>query len=157
MSDLPSPSKSPTAATFQLRSATEVIEASLVSVPPFMSQTLFCPVSPLRHRMSDLPSPLKSPTPAIFQLRSVVGRNGAATSVAPFICQIAFCPVALLCHRMSDLPSPSKSLVAWRVTTGGRGGGGGGGGATVGGETDARDEPRNTRSWITELAKPVGT
>src|SRR5690349_8802918 len=80
-------------------------------VAPFMSQTVFAPVVPLRHRMSDLPSPSRSPTPAMLQLRSDTVANTAPfeSTVAPFMCQIALSPVALLCHRMSDLPSPSKS------------------------------------------------
>src|SRR6267154_1562961 len=60
MSDLPSPSKSPTPAMLQLRSASVEKSPPPVCVVPFMSQMAFSPVAWLRHRMSDLPSPLKS-------------------------------------------------------------------------------------------------
>src|SRR6266850_1010000 len=111
MSDLPSPSKSPTPVMLQLRSVTV---AKLVAPPeivvPFMSQIEFEPVTLLCHRMSDLPSPSKSPIPTMLQLRSVTApKTGWLKIVAPFMNQIEISPVAPLRHRMSDLPSPSKS------------------------------------------------
>src|SRR5258708_7285092 len=111
MSDLPSPSKSPTPVMLQLRSVTAPKTGWLKIVAPFMNQIEISPVTPLRHRMSDLPSPSKSPLPAMRQLRSVTVAKLVAPPeiVVPFMSQIEFEPVALLCHRMSDLPSPSKS------------------------------------------------
>src|SRR6266850_2562225 len=111
MSDLPSPSKSPTPTMLQLRSLTAPKTCRLKIVAPFMNQIEILPVAPLRHRMSDLPSPSKSPTPVMLQLRSVTVAKLVAPPeiVVPFMSQIEFEPVALLCHRMSDLPSPSKS------------------------------------------------
>src|SRR5882762_10382249 len=109
MSDLPSPSKSPTPATLQLASVIVVNTAPAESVAPFMSQIAYQPFALLRHTMSDLPSPSKSPTPAILQLRSNPPTGALTVSVPPFMSQIAFSPVALLRHTMSDLPSPSKS------------------------------------------------
>src|SRR2546430_14579745 len=70
MSDLPSPSKSPTPAMLQLRSASVGMTPPPAMVVPFNSQIAFSPVVPLRHRMSDLPSPSNSPTPAMLPLRS---------------------------------------------------------------------------------------
>src|SRR5882762_9114321 len=109
MSDLPSPSKSPTPATLQLASVIVANTAPLESVAPFMSQIVFSPVVPLCHRMSDLPSPSKSPTPAMLQLMSSPPTGELSESVVPFMSHIAFWPVALLRHRMSDLPSALKS------------------------------------------------
>src|SRR5260221_688337 len=118
MSDLPSPSKSPTPATLQLASVIVANTAPLESVAPFMSQIVFSPVARLCHRMSDLPSPLKSPTPAIPQLRSAIAlMDVPAESVAPFMSQMVFSPVALLRHRMSDLRSLLKSLPTRRLTS----------------------------------------
>src|SRR5258706_5947771 len=111
MSALASPSKSPTPAMLQLRSATVANTAPLESrVAPFMSQTIFSPVTLLCHRTSDLPSASKSPTPAMLQLRSAIAFVAAPLETpAPFINQSVFSPVVLLRHRMSDLPSPLKS------------------------------------------------
>ncbi len=75
MSDLPSPSKSPTPAMLQLRSITVEIGALLESVVPFMSQIAFWPVVLLRHKISDIPSPLKS-APTIRR-RVVLTKTGA--------------------------------------------------------------------------------
>src|SRR5260221_4453523 len=111
MSDLPSPSKSPTPAIFQLRSATAATERSLFTVPPFMIQSWSCPVSALRHRMSDLPSPSKSPTPAIFQFRSVVGRNGPDMTEARLVNKAEFSPAELLPHSSSAFLPPSTSVL----------------------------------------------
>src|SRR5207253_9437786 len=86
------------------------MRAAVEVVAPFMSQIVFPPVAPLRHRMSDLPSPSKSPTPAMLQLRSVTVANIAALEIAvPLMSQIVFSPVERLRHRMSDFPSPLKS------------------------------------------------
>src|SRR6266853_1726969 len=121
MSDLPSPSRSPTPAMLQLRSATVANTAPFESrVAPLMSQTIFSPVTLLCHRTSDLPSASKSPTPAMLQLRSVIAFMPAALEITapmdapleiavPFMSQIVFSPVARWRHRMSDLPSPLKS------------------------------------------------
>src|SRR5690242_6602565 len=109
MSDLPSPSTSPTPAMTQLVSVIVANTAPPRSVAPFINQMAFSPVVLLCHRMSDLPSPSKSPTPAILQLRSKPPRGEFAESAGPFMNQIAFSPVALLRHRMSDFPSPLKS------------------------------------------------
>src|SRR5690349_6643944 len=109
MSDLPSPSTSPTPAMTQLVSVIVANTAPPRRVAPFISQIAFSPVVLLCHRMSDLPSPSKSATPAMLQLRSTLATGEFAESVGPFMNQIAFSPVALLRHRMSDLPSPSKS------------------------------------------------
>src|SRR5882672_3732177 len=113
MSDLPSPSKSPTPVMLQLRSLTAPTTCRLKIVAPFMNQIEILPVAPLRHRMSDLPSPSKSPTPVMLQLRSVTVAKLVAPPeiVVSFMSQIEFEPVTLLCHRMSDLPSPSKSPI----------------------------------------------
>src|SRR5258706_10139686 len=113
MSALASPSKSATPAMLQLRSDTVANTAPLESrVAPFMSQTIFSPVTLLCHRTSDLPSASKSPTPAMLQLRSVIAFMTAPLETpAPLINQSVFSPVVLLRHRMSDLPSPSKSPI----------------------------------------------
>src|SRR5258706_275444 len=111
MSALASPSKSPTPAMLQLRSATVANTAPLESrVAPFMSQTIFSPVTLLCHRTSDLPSASKSPTPAMLQLRSAIAFTATTLEIAaPFMKLTAFSTVVLLRHRMSDLPSPLKS------------------------------------------------
>src|SRR6266849_6454809 len=85
MSDLPSPSKSPTPAILQLMSSPPTGELT-ESVVPFMNQIAFSPVAPLCHRMSDLPSPSKSPTPAMLQLRSAtVATAVALETLMPFM------------------------------------------------------------------------
>src|SRR5258708_5242201 len=63
MSDLPSPSKSPTPAMLQLRSVTAPKTGALRIVAPFMNQIDISPVAPRRHRTSDLPAPANSPLP----------------------------------------------------------------------------------------------
>src|SRR5205807_856922 len=88
ISDLPSPSKSPTPAMLQLRSATVATAVALETVTPFMSQIMFSPVAVLRQRMSDLRSLLKSLP--ITRLTGVVTETGAV--------------------RADSLPAASKAL-----------------------------------------------
>src|ERR1700704_3204264 len=86
MSDLPSPSRSPTPAIFQLRSATVSNALAPPEIAaPFISQIVLAPVALLCHRMSDLPSPSKSPIPAMLQLKSVTELTaGPLEMLAPF-------------------------------------------------------------------------
>src|SRR5207249_699035 len=97
------------------RTIDQLVCTALAGVPleteaPLMSQTVFSPVTLLRHRMSALPSPVKAPTHRTLQLRAVTAAMEAPLeTAAPFMSQIAFSPVARWRHRMSDLPSPLKS------------------------------------------------
>src|SRR5436189_107046 len=60
MSDLPSPSKSPTPTIFQFRSSTDDVRPVKVAVVPFIVHAELSPVIELRQKRSDLPSALKS-------------------------------------------------------------------------------------------------
>src|SRR5687768_16843706 len=67
-SERPSPSKSPTAATYHCMFSTGMTGGCLVESPE--RQISLEPVLALRQKTSDSPSPSKSPTPAIFHARS---------------------------------------------------------------------------------------
>src|SRR5262249_312194 len=120
MSAVPSPLKSRTAAMFQFKSGTSLMNSEYTSVVPFSSHRTFCPVVVLRHTRSAYPSPLRSPIPLITQCGSViVGRNAEAPTLDPFISQIWFCPVALLRHisvRVQNVHGPVASVASEPVT-----------------------------------------
>src|SRR6059036_2957470 len=91
----------------QLVSAIVGRNADVDTASPFISHTMFWPVTLLRQITSALPSASKSPTPWISQFVSaIVGRNAELDTVSPFMSHPMFWPLTLLRQITSALPSP---------------------------------------------------